>query len=210
MRVQCPSCQLYLTAPNEAQGRRARCKGCGKEFVISAAHVPAEQPPQAKPATRDCPNCGAVIDAKAILCHGCGLNLETGRLPEPEGAEEWTDADERLPWYLRALEFVGTLLPGLFRPGLLVLSIFLALVGFTVMGFCVFLAMLGALIEACMVGGFGLLIYGQALAMLLQGDTGLLQELLAELDGRRWLLFFFLLFAPFVAMYFIVRAHMAP
>jgi hypothetical protein len=73
------------------------------------------------------------------------------------------------------------------------------------MALCVVMVMLGAVLEACMVGGFGLILYGQALAMMLTGESGLLHELLADFSGRQWLVFFVLLFMPFLVLYFLVQ-----
>lgn len=203
MRVQCPGCKQTLQAPESAVGKKAQCKGCRNVFVIP--------PPAPRLDVKSCPNCRVELDATAVLCFACGLNLQTGRMPAAPAPVEAppVEEEERPSLFVRTVECVGEYLPGIFRPWIIVLSGVLTIVALVVMGFCVALALLGTLIEACMVGGLGLIIYGQALAMLLVGETGLLHELLAELDGKRWMLFFLMLFSPFVILYFVIHAFMA-
>lgn len=195
MRVECPGCRQALTAPDDAAGRRARCKACKTSFVI--------QPPAARP----CPRCSAALDPSAIVCHRCGVNLETGLLPKEVAGQQGEDAAGGVPRLepARLVEAVGEWLPGLFRPGLLILAILCSLAGFVAMGYCLALLAFGLPLAACMVGGLGLIVYGQGLAMLIQGETGLLHELLTDMDGKRWTLFLALLFAPFVILYFVLR-----
>jgi len=180
-----------LVAPDDAVGRSAKCRQCGASFVIAA--------PEALP----CPRCNAPLDAGAVICHGCGMNLRTGRSPAEIGPEESAaDFDEPRPSALViVVEYFGAYLPGLFRPWLLVRAILWSIAGFAAMGFCAFFLILGAVLSACMVGGLGLILYAQGLAILIQGETGLLHELLADMDGRHWLVLLALLFAPFVILY---------
>jgi hypothetical protein len=199
MRTQCPGCRLVLVAPDDAVGRRAKCKGCGASFVIP----PAEALP--------CPRCNAPLDPGAVLCHRCGTNLRTGRSPAEIGPEESAaDLEEPRPSVLvEAVEYIGAYLPGLFRPWLLIRTILWSVAGIAAMGFCVFLVVLGAVIEACMVGGFGLILYAQGLAILIQGEAGLLHEILADMKSGQWLVFLALLFVPFAGFYFVLQ-HFLP
>ncbi len=107
------------------------------------------------------------------------------------------EEEERPPnWAERAVLFVGEWVPGLFRPGVLIAAVFAAVIGLVVMGLCVFMFALGAVIIAFPIGGAGLLIYAHAVAFVLTGQVNLLHEALSELEGKKWLPFLTLVVAP--------------
>ena len=204
MRIKCPNCGQFLKAPDDAAGKKARCLGCNTSFVISGSGP--------EMVVKPCPHCGAELDELAVMCHACGYNFHTGQVPPPPPAPtvfEPPPPEEPPSFLFQAVQVVAEYLPGLFRPKILVLSIIVTLVALVFLGFCAFLAALGALIEAGMVGAPGLILYGQAIAMMLAGETGYLQELLPELDGRRWLIFFVLLLSPWISLYYVARAYVA-
>jgi len=153
---------------------------------------------------RRCWRCGTEYAADTVICVRCGIDLRTG---ETVGTD--ADEEEKAPAPMRALLFIGELVPGLFRPVLLIVALLTAGVGLGVMWFSLLFLSWGGVLTACAVGAGGLIIYAQAVALVLNGSFCLLHEALAELDGRRWLLFFLLLSVPFVIL-FTVIGHAYP
>jgi hypothetical protein len=160
--------------------------------------VPAEH-------VRPCPLCGGSLALDAILCHRCGLNLQTGRrMDEPEVAAREEEQEE--PSALaRTIVFVGEWIPGLFMPGVLALSVLCLAVGLALVWMCVFFFSLGAVISAFPMGAVALLCCAQGVAMFLGGQVAPLTELLLEFSGGKWLLFFLLLLGPFIGMMLIAQ-----
>jgi predicted Zn finger-like uncharacterized protein len=203
MKVECPECQRILVAPDDLMGRRVRCKHCGHGFNVLEEHQILE-------VAKDglCPRCRAPIQPAAVSCGQCGQILTRGPLPparpvpiptpRPSATEETRSAT------VRVLESVGALFPGFFRPGVFIGASIVALISFGVLGLGIFIVSLGALLEGIFIGAFGLIFYAQALAMILQGEWGMLSSLLAEFDGARWTVFFILLAAPMVAIYLLI------
>ena len=146
----------------------------------------------------------------AILCVQCGLNLKTGQRVDYDGLEDEAPEEEEGPSLpLRMLIFVGELLPGMFRPGILLFSIIVGIIGFGVMGLGIVIFELGAMLAGIAISAGGLVAYAQAIGMLLVGEAVFLSEALAEIDSRRWYLFFLILFAPFAVAIFFIRQAMA-
>jgi hypothetical protein len=198
MQVECPQCKQKLSAPDGAEGRRARCPKCKTRFVI---------PPSAQ---RPCPRCQTPLDPAAIICHRCGVNLQTGRMPADDAAEEPAENPEEAPQFepMRLVDYVEAFLPGLFRLGILIRAIFFALAGLVAFAMCVVFAYFALVIEAPFVGGLGLILYAHAIAMLITGERGLPHELLAEFNGKQWLLFLALLVGPVIIAYFALRGYL--
>jgi len=199
MDIGCPNCKQHFRVPDSAAGRKARCGACKAVFIV----------PQSNPATRACPGCGAALVADAIICHRCGMNLRTGQESmQDEGARE-ADADEEeepsLP--IRFIVFIGEWVPGLFRLKPLIGAIILAPIGFAIMGMAAFFAAIGVIFAAFSIGAMGVLAYGQALAMIISGETSLLNDSLADFRSNQWLLFIVLLFAPFGVIALIVKHY---
>ena len=197
MDIRCPNCRRTFAGPDHLAGKKARCGACKTVFVV----------PEHAQAGRTCPQCGAPLTAQAILCPRCGMNLETGQAGRRHWEDEHLDVvEEEAPSSaMRAVIFVGEWLPGLFRPRVLILSVFCAVMGFAVLGVCVFFLALGAVLAAFPVGALGLILHAQAVAMLLTGEITMLQEALAELDFNRWLLFVVILSTPFLVIFLILR-----
>ena len=152
----------------------------------------ATEPDPSREGKRLCWKCGTWYAPDIVMCVSCGVNLETGREIQA-GADE----DEEPPRTLRVMAFIADWTPGLLRPAVLVLSIVLALLGFAVMGLCVFVLALGAVFGAVAIGAVGLIMYAQAVAWMLVGRIVLLQDALLDLESKKWSLFFALIFAPF-------------
>jgi phage FluMu protein Com len=228
MKVRCPQCGQVLNAPDEAAGRKVRCQACRTVFFLSKPDDSETQPvsspaweaarlelTEAPPRERAvCPICRASMDTAVSICAMCGFNRRTGKtsVKHLHKLEEESAADEReeekVAFPLLVLQFLGELLPGLFRPGLLIGAIILSIIAFAILGLALFIIGLGGLISGMAIGGTGLVLYGQALGILLYGEWAFLPECLAECDSRRWLLFLVLLFAPFAAAYLLIRQHL--
>ncbi len=144
---------------------------------------------------RRCWRCGTEYGPDTVICVRCGIDLLTG-----EEIHADADEQERPAAPMRALLFVGELVPGLFRPALLIVSLLTACVGLAVMRFALLFLEWGAVLAVCAIGAGGLIIYAQAIALILNGSFCLLHDALAELDGKRWMLFFLLLSVPFVIL----------
>ncbi|MCS6851326.1 MAG: hypothetical protein NZ700_09180 [Gemmataceae bacterium] len=107
--VSCPQCQKQFKAPEELQGKRIRCKGCGHVFAIPAAKVAASDEDQGsdpyglaevKESIPRCPNCAHLMESlEAVICLNCGFNLRTGTRIKTKRTVEITPRD-RFLWLL--------------------------------------------------------------------------------------------------------------
>ncbi len=98
IRVTC-SCGHTLSAPDKYRGKQVKCPKCHEALAIPAAKAQTVggkgKPPQADSALADlltevgfdkshgdrsCPNCKSPFEPEAVLCIGCGYNLESGKL----------------------------------------------------------------------------------------------------------------------------------
>lgn len=198
MRIECPACKQPLTAPEGAEGRRVRCAKCKTTFTIPSG------------VARPCPRCETPLDPAAIICHRCGVNLQTGRTPADDAAEERGENSEGAPRFepMRLVEFGEAFLPGLFRFGILIRAIAFAIAGLVALAMCAVFAYFGVVVEAPFVGGLGLILYSHAIAMLITGERGMPHELIADFSGRQWLLFLALLLGPPIIAYFALRGYL--
>lgn len=92
-------CGGRFRVPATARGKRIKCPKCANPLAIPAAAPAAPPPPPqdlglldalagheaassaAAPAmSAACPNCTAPVQPSAVLCVGCGYNLQTGQL----------------------------------------------------------------------------------------------------------------------------------
>jgi hypothetical protein len=100
---------------------------------------------------------------------------------------------------------VGEVVPGLFRPLILVMSPLAVLLAAGIAYFGVVLLRLGTLISGLMTGSVALLVYAHAVAWLLTGRMEFLTESLIELDSRQRFVFAVLVFAPLAAIIAILH-----
>jgi len=144
---------------------------------------------------RTCPHCGTDYPSETVICIQCGIDLRTG-------SELETEADPvRGPSAgMQALQFVGDLMPGLFRPVLLIVALLVAVAGFGIMWLGLAIFFMGAVLGAIAIMAAGLVVYAQAIGWVLTGRFSMLSECLAELDRNQWPLFFVVLFAPIVLL----------
>jgi len=197
MDIRCPNCEQAFSVPDEIAGKQARCGACKTVFVVPKTREPG----------RPCPNCRTVLAAHAILCSRCGLNLETGRASRGHWPEEKEVVEEKEPasFGMRAVLFLGEWVPGLFRPRVVIFSVLCTAVALALLWLCTFIFMLGAIIGAMPIGGFAIMCYAQAIAMILTGEIALLSDLLSELNGTKWLIFFVVLLSPILSVFQLFR-----
>lgn len=150
-----------------------------------------------------CWKCGAEYAPEVTVCVKCGINLETGdemKTRTGDDAREPTGGE-------KALGVIGDWMPGLVRPGVVALSIPVALGGLAVMAFGFGFLGLRQYINigtTILTGIPGLLLYAQAVAWMISGRIVWLHEALADFAGRHWALFF-----SFMTLLFVILGGMA-
>ena len=81
----CASCGESLEAPVEMAGEVVACPSCQHDIrVPSASPASADVAPGA---AGRCPDCGADMEADAVLCVKCGFHLGTGKRIETQFSE---------------------------------------------------------------------------------------------------------------------------
>ncbi len=78
LKVKC-TCGKSYQVPDDAAGRRLKCKACGQELFVP--EPPTEEFPLDSAAT--CPKCSAPMRPGAGFCTACGANLRTGAPQKP-------------------------------------------------------------------------------------------------------------------------------
>jgi len=149
--------------------------------------------------TRECPKCGNEYGVDVVICVPCGVDLRTGHELTTE-----TDPEKKPAGGMRALLFVGNLAPGLFRPAVLITAILLAVGGWVAFSFGMAMVAMVPL-GAISLGAGGLIIYAQAIAMVLGGGFMLLHDAMVDFDGRQWTLFFVILGTPLAAIFILIN-----
>ncbi len=87
---ECPGCQQVLETPVEMAGQVVECPVCHQEIIIPSPEPQEEEPalPMAVPVqekeTVECHECGAEMDADAVLCINCGFHKILGKKIETE------------------------------------------------------------------------------------------------------------------------------
>ena len=155
---------------------------------------------------RRCPKCATEYPAETVICVWCGVDLRTGEavateVGEVRGPAPSGEAAESQPGAGRTLlRVVGGVVPGLFRPVFLVVSILVGCIGLGMLWFALVLFQVGGLFAAVAVGAGGLIVYAQGIGWILAGEFAMLHECLADLDGKQWMVFFVVVSAPFVVL----------
>jgi DNA-directed RNA polymerase subunit RPC12/RpoP len=124
----CPECEKSIKAPEDAVGKKIRCKGCGEAFTVkpprpakgaksSKGAKPGKAP--AKPAAKvnadgeeegsygvtseylgvRCPNCLEPMEDDDKICLNCGYNIVTRQKPRQVKIQETSGTDVFL-WLL--------------------------------------------------------------------------------------------------------------
>jgi len=186
MNIRCPECGQEFEVADHLAGKKGRCGACNAVFRIPEAAADSSE------------DYGLDIPFETVV--------QTRPVAPPpfRAARDIPDrpdeVETELSPGLKILQFIAYWLPGLFRPKVLVFGALCCIAAVVLFGMAMFFMRLGALLVAAPVGGFGLICYGQALAMVLTGEMGFLSSLLAELNSTRWLLFFFALFTPILLL----------
>ena len=145
---------------------------------------------------RYCWRCRSYYPPETKVCTRCGVDLETG--DELAGPEDSGDR-ERAGLANRLAVFVDAWMPGLLRPGIVILSVITALVGCAIMFF--FLLFFPTILPAKLIfAGAGLILYGHAIGFMMSGRPCKLHEALGELSGGQWVLFLTILSLPITVL----------
>lgn len=147
---------------------------------------------------RLCWKCGSVYGPETVICVKCGLNLETGEEFETHAEDEEPEAAESPPAASGVYSSLADWVPGLFRPGVILGSLFVAALGVAVMGYALVLLGMGVLFAAVGVGAGGLLLCAHAVVWILVGRVALLHDALVDLQGGQWMVFVVLTILPVV------------
>lgn len=151
---------------------------------------------------RVCWKCGEAYPEEVVICVECGIDLRSG-----DEIKAGDDPEEPLTPLQKCAVFIGKLMPGLFRPALAMASVGVMVIGLFVMAFAISMAVLISL-GAFAIGGAGVIVYAHGISWLLGGEFGFLSSTLAELDAKRWVLFFVILWAPIGVFLAIVKFAM--
>ena len=133
------------------------------------------------------------------------MNLRTGeRMGTRFGGREREIEPEPDPFGPATMFFLDSF-PGLFNPKIVALALLLAVISAAVAVVFLAIASLGAVFAAFAIGAVALIIWGQALAMILSGEIGFLSSCMIEFDAKRWCWFIIFIVAPVVATFTLVR-----
>ncbi len=118
IKATCSSCSSTFNAKDTLAGRRVKCPKCGEKMVVPEKSAPAAKKKKrvnpgagsfdvmdqllkeanVKSAARGnvCDDCGAELQAGAVICVECGFNLETGSRLRTDmyDEENFNDSDE--------------------------------------------------------------------------------------------------------------------
>ena len=95
MRLRCPYCTKSLSVADDLGEGEVHCPGCGGRVTVRAA--------TADGVSKTCPECSALMDAKAVLCVKCGYNLKSRRKLTTERRPPDRHVDAGAPLVLRAV-----------------------------------------------------------------------------------------------------------
>ena len=111
---ECPNCKYLLKAPDEAAGRKAKCKKCSNSLEVPRVDSDVETnseslaptPNRAAPlqSTKTCPFCGESVLAVAKKCKHCSSMLDPNSGGAHESEEILADCIANL---FRGIESVG-------------------------------------------------------------------------------------------------------
>jgi hypothetical protein len=88
--------------------------------------------------------------------------------------------------------------PGLFHPGVLIMSLVAMVIAGALAWLALFLALFGAL-AAFMIGGAGIVCYWTGIIWLMYGTLSSPSEALSDFDSVQWLIFVLLGMLPIIA-----------
>ena len=160
-----------------------------------------------------CPDCQKNHPRGTRICVECGIDLLTGqtlstRAPDATELHALENApldDDRPPpsFGFRLMQFFGDNTPGLFIPKVFAGVVAVMLVAAAITAIAVMVFLVGLVGHSMLFAGFALMVYWQALAMLLTGQYTLLQNAMSDFRAAQWYLFAFLGFTPIAGVYII-------
>ncbi|NOY75750.1 MAG: hypothetical protein GXP32_08150 [Kiritimatiellaeota bacterium] len=190
MKTNCPHCNGVSEYASIPENGMVECPVCSNLFV----------PKQGEPAPLPCPDCGNPVEPGARICVSCGYNFDTGKKVEkhiPVYGENFSRPRKVLCW-------VADMVPGLFRPGTLVLFILSVIISLMIFYLGLFVIGMGAMLSGIMIASFSLVVYAHGVGWLMTGEIQMLRGAMVELTGGRWTMFLFLVFAPVSTGLFLV------
>ena len=172
---------------DDVAGKIIDCPVCDEPFRVPG---PNEN-------SRNCPNCAAGMPDDSVICLQCGYNNETGDFLRTIVSQE----KEELPTWHKYLNSVADAVPGLFKPRILIA----AFICFVVSGFMMIFGMilifgLQVVLSGTVLAAFGLVVYAQAISLMLTGTFDRLSVAMGDFENVHWWIFSTLIFGPFLAI----------
>ena len=191
LEFKCPHCEKDYSIDNDQTGRMYECSGCGNLF-----HTPSQ---------KCCPRCQHLLEPGIIVCIKCGFNLRTG-----EQLETKVRKHDDTPWWLKFLRFTYDVMPGIFRPLIIVAFIMCVILTFVLVWLGLFIMGLGAVFSGIAICSAALMVYAQGVAFLLADEIQALKSALVDFTERQMWAFVIMVFGPcamiLVVMVLIGRA----
>lgn len=188
MHLHCPHCTSDFDVDDSQFGKLVECPSCRNFLHASDSD------------RKICPACKRPVKDGAAICIDCGYNLLTGdRL-----STEYTNPEDLLPAYVKALHYVCEVFPGLFSP--LILIAFLVTIAAAVIAFLVGLALIGmgVMMTGIFVCAAGGMIYAQGLCFLFAGSLSYYKKALADFTSTQDYWFWTMLLSPFITAFIIM------
>ena len=191
IEFKCPHCGKDYSVGEDDAGKMFECSECGNIF-----HTPSPQ---------CCPSCQKLLDPGVIVCVRCGFNLKT-----KQKMETVIHIDDGSPIWLKFLRYVYDIMPGLFRP-LIVLSFLVCIaLAITLVFLGLMVIAMGVFFSGIAICSGALMVYAQGVALLLAGEFQLLKSALVDFKEKQMWVFVLMVFGPcglLLAAMFIIGKH---
>lgn len=134
--------------------------------------------------TIQCKKCGTRYEPETRLCVRCGTDLKTGELLKTETGVDETEVDASATRGGSAGSLVIALLPGLFQPVVLVVSLLVLALASVIGGYALWAVQEGEITGASAMMLLAIAINAQAMAWIVTGEFQVLIDSLSEMGGR--------------------------
>ena len=134
--------------------------------------------------TIQCKKCGARYDPGTRLCVRCGTDLKTGKPLKTEIGVDETEVDSSASRGGLAKSLLVALLPGLFQPAVLIVSLLGLGIASVIGGYALWAVHEGEITGAAAMMLLAIAINAQAMAWIVTGEFQVLVESLSEMGGR--------------------------
>jgi hypothetical protein len=185
LEFKCPHCEKDYSIDIDQTGRMYECSGCGNLF-----HTPSQ---------KCCPRCQNLLEPGIFVCIKCGFNLGTG-----EQLETQIRKHDETPWWLKFLRFVYDVMPGIFRPLIIVAFILCVILTFVLVWLGLLIMGLGAIFSGIAICSAALMVYAQGVAFLLADEIQALKSALVDFTERQMWAFVIMVFGPCAMILFIM------